>query len=704
MKRFLTVIMITTTLAACSSVKDNPLITSADTPFDTPEFSKIQLKDYIPALRYAIKDAHREIKAITDNPEEPTFENTVEALERSGQMVNKIVAIFHNLNEAETSDEMDKIALKIEPMVVKYQNDITLDAKLFARIKKVWEQRSALLLDNEQQMLLEKTYKNFVRSGAGLDETQKEEYRKISTELSKLTLKFGQNTLAATNAFTINIPESDSAKIAELPDFVKEAMAMEAKNRNEKGWTVTLQYASMLPFMTYSTDRDLKKQLWTAYNTRCVGGKFDNTENIRRITDLRLQMAKLLGYKTYADYVLEERMAGTRGSVDTLLNQLLTATKPYAVAEVDTIQQYARKSGLYGADFKLMPWDWAYFTEKYKNEHFNLKEEEIKPYLELEHVKKGIFALADSLYGLKFTERKDIDVYNPDVKAYEVTDGQGKFVGVLYMDFFPRTSKKGGAWMTSFREMYTTADGKQVRPLVSMCGNFTKPTASAPSLLTFDEFETFLHEFGHCLHGLLAQGRYASLTGTNVYRDFVELPSQIMENWATEPEFLNLVAVNYKTGEPMPKEMIDNITASKNYLAAYANVRQLSFGLADMAYHSITEPIKGSIEEFEHNAIAQTAVMPTIEGTAFSPSFTHIFSGGYAAGYYGYKWAEVLEADAFTMFKTEGIFNKSVAESFRYNILSRGGSENPMLLYVNFRGHRPDVTALIEKMGIKPKQ
>lgn len=698
MKKLL-IAMATVTLAACTSTNDNPLIKQAETPFGTPQFSKIEMRHYKPAFEYAIKQARAEVDAITNNPEQPTFNNTVVALEQSGRLLGNVSMIFYNLNEAETSDEMDKIALDIQPEMTAFSNDVNLNEKLFERIKAVWDGRDSLQLDNEQAALLEKTYKNFVRSGAGLSEADKQTYRKISDELSQLTLKFGQNVLAATNAYTVSFAPEDSARVAELPAFVRDAMAAEAKSRGKEGWVVTLQYASMLPYMTYSTDRDTKRALWTAYNSRCLSGESDNTENIRKITALRLQMAQLLGYDSYADYVLEERMAENTANVNTLLSQLLTATKPYADKEVATIQDYARGTGIYGSDFELMPWDWAYFTEKYKNEKYSISEEEIKPYLELENVKRGIFALADSLYGLQFTERKDIDVYNPDVTAYEVTR-DGNHIGVLYMDFFPRASKRGGAWMTSFRELYTDSTGASVRPLISMCGNFTKPTESTPSLLTFDEFETFLHEFGHCLHGLLAEGRYTSTTGTNVYRDFVELPSQIMENWATEPQFLDMVAVNYKTGEKMPKEMIDKIIASKNYLAAYGNVRQLSFGMADMAFHSITKPVEGSIEEFEKQATEPTRVMPKVEGTAVAPSFNHIFSGGYAAGYYGYKWAEVLEADAFSLFKQEGIFNRKVAESFRSNILSRGSSEHPMTLYVRFRGHKPDVQALIDKMDL----
>ncbi len=427
-------------------------------------------------------------------------------------------------------------------------------------------------------------------------------------------------------------------------------------------------------------------------------GYNDNQQIIKDITRLRLEMARLLGYNTFADFVLEERMAQNVPTVNSFLDELLTATKSYAVKDFKTIENYAAKSG---ADFKLMPWDVAYFNEKYRTEKYALSDEEVKPYLELESVKKGIFMLAEKLYGIRFVENKDIQVYHPDVAAYEVFEENGDFTGVLYMDFFPRESKRSGAWMTNFRDMYTEADGTEVRPLVSMCGNFTKPTETSPSLLTFYEFSTFLHEFGHCLHGLFAEGRYASLTGTSVYRDFVELPSQIMENWATEKEFLDLFAVHYQTGEKIPQELVDKIVATKTYMAAYNNVRQLSFGMEDMAFHTITEPITEDVERFEKNAIAEAIIVPDVKGTSMAPAFSHIFSGGYAAGYYSYKWAEVLEADAYSLFRERGIFNREVAQSFRDNILSKGGSRHPMILYVNFRGHKPETQALIDKMGLK---
>lgn len=679
------------------STENNPLLTTPTTPYGTPQFDKIKIEHYEPAFNVALAEARSDIEAIVRNPEPPTFDNTIVALERSGSRLNTVATIFFALQGAETSDEMEAIAERLQPQLVEYTNDIYLNPVIFERVKSVYDNRAAYDLDTQDSMLLDKTYKSFIRGGAGLDEAGKERYRAITSELSTLSLKFEQNVLAATNAFTLNIPTADSAKVAELPAFVRESMADEAAARGEEGWTITLQMASYAPFMTYSSDRELKEKLWRASNTRAIGDH-DNCGIAKRIAELRLELAELFGYPNYAAYVLEEKMAGNVATVNAFIDELLTATKDRALDEVATLQRYSIESGLYGADFQLMPWDWSYVSEKYKNDRYAISNEEVKQYLELESVKKGIFNLAEKLYGITFVANKEIPVYHPDVVAYEVHEADGSLTGINYMDFFPRATKRGGAWMTNYRPMYTEADGTEVRPIVTLCGNFTKPTSSTPSLLTFDEFETFLHEFGHCLHGLFAEGKYASLTGTGVYQDFVELPSQIMENWATEKEFLDLFAVNYKTGEKMPQELIDKIVAAKNYLAAYGNVRQLSFAMNDMAWHTITEPVAVSVEEFERTATEPTRITPYISGTAMSPAFSHIFGGGYAAGYYGYKWAEVLEADAFSLFEEKGIFNSDVAGSFRENILSKGGSEHPMTLYVRFRGHKPETKALIDKI------
>ena len=703
MKKALLIMTLSTLAAGCADNSipradlpeldtSNPLLAEWKTPHATPPFDRIEPADYEPAFDAAIACSRAEIDAIVNNPRKPTFGNTIVALERQGELLNRIAGLFFNLLEADTSDEMQEIAQRVQPKLTELSNDISLNPELFARVKQVYEHPGRLR--KEDRKLLEDTYQSFARSGAALSDADKELYRKYTSELSGLTLRFGQNALAATNAFTLNI--TDPKVVAELPAFVREGMAAEAKARGEKGWTVTLQHPSYLPFMTYSSNRELKEKLWKASNSRALGGEFDNTEIVKKIANTRLKIANLLGYKCYADYVLERRMAENTKTVNDFLAELLAATKSYADADYRTVSDYAATLGFKG---QLMPWDWSYYTEKYKDEKYALNDELVKPYLKLENVKKGVFMLANKLYGLNFTPDDKIEVYHPDVTAYDVTDADGRFMAVLYLDFFPRESKRSGAWMTEFRGT-KIEDGKEIRPLVSLVMNFTKPSETAPSLLTFDELETFLHEFGHALHGMLGEGKYESQTGTNVYRDFVELPSQLMENWATEKEFLDLWAVHYETGEPMPAEIVDRIVAAQNYLAAYANVRQLSFGMTDMAWHTLTEPFEGDVEQFEAVSMAPTQVLPVVSGTAMAPAFGHIFSGGYAAGYYGYKWAEVLEADAFSLFKEKGIFNREAASSFRENVLSKGGTEHPMELYVRFRGHKPETRALIEKMGL----
>ncbi len=672
----------------------NPLLAQWETPHATPPFSKIELAHYEPAFEAAIACQRAEIDAIVNNPAKPTFGNTIAALERSGELLGRIEGVFFNLLSADTSDEMQEIALRVQPKLTELSNDISLNPELFARVKAVYEHPGCCLKKDDKK-LLEDTYKSFARNGAALSDADKELYRQYTSELSALTLQFGQNALAATNAFALNI--TDPKQVAELPAFVKEGMAADAKARGEKGWTVTLQAPSYVPFVTYSSNRALKEKLWRAYNSRALGGQYDNTEIVRKIANTRLKIANLLGYKCYADYVLERRMAKDTPTVEAFLEELLTATKEHADRECRTVSDYAAKLGFEG---ELMPWDWGYYSQKYRDAEYALNDEVVKPYFQLENVKKGVFLLANKLYGLNFTPNTEIDVYHPDVTAYDVTDEKGRFMAVLYLDFFPRASKRSGAWMTEYRGT-KTVDGEETRPLVSLVMNFTKPTGEKPSLLTFDEVETFLHEFGHSLHGMLAEGRYESQTGTSVYRDFVELPSQIMENWATEKEFLDLWAVHYRTGEPIPAEIVESIVAAKNFLAAYGNVRQLSFGMTDMAWHTIAEPYEGDVVAFERASMAPTQVLPAVDGTAMAPAFSHIFAGGYAAGYYGYKWAEVLEADAFSLFKEKGIFNREVSGSFRDNVLSKGGTEDPMDLYVRFRGHKPETRALIEKMGLK---
>ena len=690
---------LTMALVGCGgdNIANNPLVQEWDTPYQTPPFSKIELKHYEPAIDYAIELNRADIDAIVNNPEAPTFENTIVAMERAGELLNRVTGVFFVLNNCDTNDQMQEIANNVTPKLTELGNDVSLNPELFKRVKAVYEQyeRGELELDQEDKMLLEETYKGFARSGALLEGEQQELYRQYTTELAQLTLKFGQNALAATNAFTLNI--TDEAKVAELPDFVKEGLAADAQARGEQGWTVTLQAPSYGPFMTYSSQRDLKEQLYRAYNTRGIGGDSDNLEVIRRITELRLKVAQLLGYNCYADYVLEEKMAENTATVNGFLAELCDATFDYAKKDVQAVTEFAKTLGFEG---ELMPWDWGYYNEKYKEAKYSINDEQIKPYLELSKAKEAVFMLAGKLYGLTFTQVDNIETYHPEATVYEVKDANDKLMAILYLDFFPRESKRAGAWMTEFRGV-KTVDGVEQRPLVQLVMNFTKPTANTPSLLTFDEFTTFLHEFGHGLHGILAQGKYESINGTSVKRDFVELPSQIMENWATEKEYLDLWAKHYQTGEAMPAELIEKLVAAKNYLAAYFNVRQLSFGMLDMAWHTLTEPYTGDVLAFEQQAVASTQVLPMVDGTAMGPAFTHIFSGGYATGYYGYKWAEVLAADAYSYFQEKGIFSEEVSTKFRKEVLEQGGHKHPMELYQNFRGHKPQTKALIDQMNLE---
>ena len=672
----------------------NPLLAASPLPFGAPAFDQIQKSDYLPAFREAIDRARAQIRAITDNPEAPSFANTIEALERSGEDLDRISGIFFNLTEACTDDEMDGIAEEVSPLLTQHNMSVLLDEKLFARVKAVWQQRGDLQLDTEAAKLLEDTWKSFARHGANLPADKKERFAKLSEELSLATLKFGQNVLAATNAFTLHLTEE--ADLAGLPGFVREMAAAEAAGRGETGWTFTLNQPSYGPFLKFSERGDLRERIWRAYNSKCIGGENDNTENIRRIVALRTEKAQLLGYPTYADYALEERMAKSPGKVNAFIDELLAPSLPAARREVAQVTEYAHAHGFEGA---LMPWDFSFWSEKLQKERYSLDDELLKPYFRLDAVQAAVFDLAGRLYGLGFTERKDLPVYHPDVRVFEVRGASGRFMALLYLDYFPRSSKRGGAWMTSFREL-SCRDGVEQRPLVSIVTNFTKPTADTPSLLTFNEVTTLLHEFGHGLHGMLAEGRYQSLTGTNVVRDFVELPSQLMENWAYEPEFLRTFARHWQSGEVIPQEYIDRIVAARNFLAGYAQVRQLQFGITDMAWHTLSAAPEGDIVAFEQERLRPSAVLPQVPGIVFSPSFNHIFSGGYAAGYYSYKWAEVLEADAFAYFKERGIFSREAAEHFRKTLLSRGGSVDADVLYRDFRGRDPQPEALLEKLGL----
>lgn len=674
---------------------ENPLLVESTLPYGAPDFDNIKIGHYMPAIRQGIKEAKAEIDAIVSNPEAPTFENTIEALEYSGATLDRVCNIFYNLMECNTNDQMQEIAEEATPLMTEYSMYISLNKPLFERIKAVYDQRNELDLAPDQMKLLENSYKSFSRNGANLEGEDKELYQKYSEEMSLLTLQFSKNVLAASNDYVLNI--TDSSRLGGLPEYVKEMGEETAKEKGLEGWAFTLDYPSMSPFLKFSTDRELRREIWTANSSKAVGGEFDNTEIVKKIVDLRIKTAQLLGYETYADYALEERMAKSPAIVNDFLKELMEPSLVPARGEIACIEKYAMENGF---DDVLMPWDFSFWSEKYKEAEYSLKEEDLKPYFELNSCINAVFDLANRLYGLNFTELHDLPVYQKDVKVYDVTDESGRHMALFYADFFPRASKRGGAWMTEFRGQ-SIENGVEKRPIVSIVTNFTKPTATTPSLITHGELTTLLHEFGHALHGILAEGRYGSLTGTSVARDFVELPSQIMENWAFEPEYLDTFAKHYQTGEIISQELIDKIVASKNYLAAYQQVRQLHFGILDMAWHSQTSLTGMSTVEFEQNALKDYQVMPVVEGTCISPAFSHIFAGGYSAGYYSYKWAEVLEADAFSLFKEKGIFNREVSGSFRENILSKGGSEDADILYRNFRGHDPQPEALLKKLGLK---
>ncbi len=672
---------------------NNPLLQKFGTPYEAVPFQDIKIEHYKPAFEQAIADAKAEIDAIAGSKEPPTFANTIEALEFSGEFLDRAAGIFFNLNHADTTEQMQELAREISPMLSEFANDIVMNESLFERVKLVYEQN--LPLTDEQQMLLNNRYKSFVRSGANLGKTDKERMREISKELSKLTLQFGENVLAATNSYQLHI--TDEEDIAGIPAGILEPAEALAREQNKKGWIFNLQFPSYVPFMQYADNRALREQMFRAYTSRCFNDKFDNQEIINKITALRLEKANILGYKTYADYVLEERMAESSSNVEQFLNELLEASMPKAKQEFKELQEFAKDLG---ADFELQRWDWAYYAEKLKTRKFDVNDEITRPYFELERVKKGIFDLAAQLYGITFKANKDLPKYHDEVDVYEVFDADGKFLSLFYTDFYPRSSKQGGAWMTGFTEQYIR-DGKDYRPHISIVCNFTRPSASKPSLLTFNEVTTFLHEFGHALHGMLTRCNYASLSGTNVYRDFVELPSQFMENFAVQKEWLNNVAKHYKTGEVIPADLVQKIIDSENFLSGYSFVRQISFGLNDMAWHTISEKQNLAVADFERDAMASTELFNSVPESCMSTAFSHIFAGGYAAGYYGYKWAEVLDADAFETFKENGIFDKASADAFRENILEKGGTQHPMDLYLNFKKKKPGIEALLKRSGLK---
>lgn len=676
----------------------NPFLHTYHTPHQTTPFNLIQLSDYESAIREGMRIEDEEIKAITDNPEPPTFSNTVLALERAGQLLDRVTTVLFNLMSAETCDEMEAIAEKMMPELSEHSNNISLNEKLFERIKCVYTQRESLNLTPEERRLLEKTYDGFIRNGANLSDTDKETFRKLSMELSTLTLRFSQNHLKETNKYELVL--TSEAELEGLPESIIEAAAHTAKEKGKEGWIITLQAPSYVPFMKYSSNRNLRKELYMAYNTQCTHrDELDNTDIVKQLVNLRMELAQLLGFTDYADYVLRKRMAENSEHVYQLLNQLLDAYTPTAHKEVAEIEALAQE--MEGKDFRLMPWDFSYYAEKLKNKKFNLDEEALRPYFELSKVKEGVFGLATRLYGITFRENKDIPVYHPDVQAYEVFDKDGSYLAVLYTDFHPRAGKRSGAWMTEYKEQWIDENGNNSRPHVSVTMNFTKPTAEKPALLTFSEVTTFLHEFGHALHGMFANTHFQSMSGTNVYWDFVELPSQIMENFAVEKDFLNTFARHYQTNEPIPEELVKRIVDASNFNVAYACLRQVSFGLLDMAWYTRRTAFDGDVKEYEKASWTRAQILPQIDETCMSVQFGHIMSGGYSAGYYSYKWAEVLDADAFSVFKEKGIFNTEVAQSFRDNILSKGGTEHPMTLYKRFRGQEPTIDALLIRNGIK---
>ncbi len=677
-------------------------------------FDKIKLEDYEPAMRRGMEIENEEMARIANNPEAPTFENTIEAMEQSGEVLGEVTEVFFNLISAETNDEMDELADKMSPILSDHANDIMFNPKLAQRVKKVWEKASPPALPSkggsqeravsgerltvEQQQLLRDTYLGFVRSGAYLPEDKQQRLKEIGNEMSKLDLQFSQNKLKEINAFTLHI--TDEADLAGLPESAIEAARIAAKEKNICGWVITLHSPSMSPFLTYSSRRELRKQVWMAYNTICTHeNKQNNTNIVKRIVDLCREEAQIMGYDNYADYVLEERMAKNQKNVYDLLHKLIKSYKPTALKELETIREMARE--LEGDDFELMPWDMAYYSNKLQEKLYNINSEMLRPYLELSKVKEGVFGLATKLYGITFRQNRDIPVYHPDVDVFEVYDRDGSFLALLYCDFYPRKSKKSGAWMTTFRGQYIDKEGVNHRPHVSLVMNFTKPTDTKPALLTLGEVETFLHEFGHALHEMFSNCQYEELSGTNVYWDFVELPSQFMENFAIEKDFLSTFARHFETGEPLPDELIQRIVDSRNFCVAMGCLRQVSFCLLDMAYYTLNHELDTDIKSFEREAWKEAVITPTVPGTCMSVQFSHIMAGGYSAGYYSYKWAEVLDADAFSVFKQHGLFDPATADSFRQNILSRGATEHPMTLYKRFRGQEPTIDALLERNGIK---
>ena len=696
-----------------NSLSNNPLLRPFINSFEAPPFNEIKEDHFIPAIEALIREAEEKISEITGSGESPTFENTIQPLEMNGERLGVIAGILFNLNHAETTEKMQQVAQEASGLLTDYSSRMLMNPYLFSRIETLFNQYGSqpdtrhpipdtrhpipetLILSTEQHTVLRNWHRDFVRNGARLDDESKKRFAEIRSKLSTLTLQFADNVLAETNDFILHLTSED--ELAGLPGFVREAAAQEAMGRQLDGWVFTLHAPSYVPFLKYSDRRDLREKMIKAFGARGNrGNDKDNKALIREIVNLRMEKASLMNVADYANYALQESMAGSASKVMSFLENIHKYSKPAAMRELSEVSEFAKSTG---ADFDLESWDWSYYAEKLREKKFNFREELLKPYFKLENVINGIFLLANKLYGLQFEAVHGIPVYHPDVMTYEVKDEGGEFLALLYLDFFPRPGKQGGAWMTDFRGQ-SNLEGKSVRPQISLVCNFSKPTSTKPSLLTHDEVNTFLHEFGHALHGMLAQCTFPSVSGTNVYRDFVELPSQVMENWALEKDWLDLFAVHFETGEKISAELIDRLIESKNFLEGYAFERQLSFGFLDMAWHTLSEPFSGDPVAFEKSAMNDTQLFPRIPGSSTSTGFSHIFAGGYAAGYYGYKWAEVLDADAFAVFSEKGIFNREVASLFRRNILEKGGSEHPMELYVRFRGQEPDPEALLKRSGL----
>ena len=679
-------------------IEDNIFYKPFRTTGGAVPFDRISTADYEPAILRGIEEHDAEVKAIAENQDEATFENTIVALERAGSMLNRVLGVFYPMLSANADDALMAVSSRMAPILSTHFNNITLNEQLWQRVKHVHDHFDASRHDVEDQMLMRETYDGFVRSGANLQGEDRELYRELSKRLTELTLKFDQNALKETPRFELWLSEDD---VAGLPESVLDAAKQAAKDKGrEDAWLVTLDAPSYIPFMKYSDRRDLREKLYKMYNRQCTSGEYNNLDVLRDIANVRLAIANLMGRDTFAEHKLQHTMAETPAAVYDMLNQLRDAYLPVEREEMQRLTRFA--SELEGKPVKIMPWDYSYYSNKEKDSMFEINDELLRPYFELSRVTRGVFGFASRMYGLRFVPNYDAQVFHPEVEVYDVTDEDGKAVGMLYLDFFPRATKQSGAWMTSFREQYIDDYGNDVRPLVTLTMNFSRPTETKPSLLTVREVETFMHEFGHALHQLLSRCKYQSLSGTNVYRDFVEVPSQFNENYVYEREFLDSFARHYQTGDPVPQELIDRLLASSQYGAAYACVRQLGFGYIDMAWHSIREPYEGDDFKFEYDAVKDVQAFEPVDGCIMSPQFTHIFSGGYAAGYYGYKWAEVIECDAFSKFQEDGIFNRETARSWVDNVLSRGGTEAPMTLYKRFRGREPHIDAMMRRDGILP--